>query len=162
MILRRCRMVPALLFLLTLLPLAAMAADGKQLIAYFPEWGVHLQPYYVKDLVSSGAADRLTVLNYAFAIPAPGPSGDVVCTLDDPEAAYQQPYDENMAVDGIADGIADAVRGHFNQLRKLKADHAGLKILVAIGGWTGSTWFSDAAADEAKLGTEFASNLAVV
>jgi chitinase len=165
MILRRCRMVPALLFLLTLLPLAAIAAADKQLIAYFPEWGMHLpNPYFVKDMayghcdpsIDSGcasdgdAAARLTVLNYSFAIPAPGPNGDVVCTLDDPVAAYQQPYDAEMAVDGIADTDSDPIRGHFNQLRKLKADHAGLKILVAIGGWTGSTWFSDAAADEAS------------
>lgn len=128
------------------LSLATQAAD-PQLIAYFPEWGVYQQPYYVKNLITSGAAARLTVLNYAFAIPAPGPNGDVVCTLDDPEAAYQQTYDASMALDGVADTGANSLRGHFNQLRKLKQAFPNLKILVAIGGWTGSTWFSDAAID---------------
>jgi len=122
-------------------------ATEKQLIAYFPEWGVHLQPYFVKDIVSSGSAERLTVLNYSFVIPAPGPDGDVVCTLDDPEAAYQQWYDGAMAVDGAEDTVGDSVRGHFNQFRKLKAVYPDLKIVVALGGWTGSVWFSDAAAD---------------
>ena len=57
--------------LLLLLFSFASQATEKQLIAYYPEWGVHLQPYYVKDIVLSGAAERLTVLNYSFAIPAP-------------------------------------------------------------------------------------------
>jgi GH18 family chitinase len=132
--------------LLLFFSFAAQATD-KQLIAYYPEWGVHLQPYFVKDIVSSGAAERITVLNYSFAIPAPGPDGDVVCTLEDPEAAYQQWYDGTMAVDEVADTMGDPVRGQFNQLRKLKADYPALKIVVALGGWTGSVWFSDAAAD---------------
>jgi chitinase len=132
--------------LLLLFSFAAQATE-KQLIAYYPEWGVHLQPYFVKDIVDNGAAERITVLNYSFAIPAPGPGGDVVCTLDDPEAAYQQWYYDSMAVDGVADTVDDSVRGQFNQLRKLKLDFPALKIVVAIGGWTGSVWFSDAAGD---------------
>ena len=41
--------------LLLLFSFAAQATE-KQLIAYYPEWGVHLQPYFVKDIVSNGAA----------------------------------------------------------------------------------------------------------
>jgi len=132
--------------LLLLFSFAAQATE-KQLIAYYPEWGVHLQPYYVKDIVSSGAAELITVLNYSFVIPAPGPDGDVVCTLDDPEAAYLKSYHGAISVDGAADTTDDPVRGQFNQLRKLKAAYHDLKIVIAIGGWTGSVWFSDAAAD---------------
>jgi len=118
---------------------------GSELVAYFPEWGVYQQPYLVRNLVTSGASSRITVLNYAFAIPAPGPDGDVVCTLNDPEAAYLQAYSAGMAVDNEAD--TGTLRGHFNQLRKLKQIAPNVKILVALGGWTGSVWFSDAAID---------------
>jgi len=37
------------------------------------------------------------------------------------------------------------LRGSFNQLKKLKAKHPGLKILISVGGWTWSDKFSDAA-----------------
>ena len=80
-------------------------------------------------------------------IAAPGPNGDVDCTLDDPEAAYLKSYDGAMAVGGEEDTADDSVRGQFNQLRKLKVVCPDLKIVIAIGGWTGSVWFSDAAAD---------------
>ena len=39
--------------------------------------------------------------------------------------------------------------GNFNQLKKLKAKYPNLKILVSIGGWTYSKYFSDAAATDA-------------
>ena len=68
----------ALLLVLDVTPTIAQGTD-KEIIAYFPEWGVHLQLYYVKDMVGNGSASRLTVLNYAFAIPTPARNGDVTC-----------------------------------------------------------------------------------
>jgi GH18 family chitinase len=126
-----------------------MVAQAEEIVAYFIEWGVYNQPaYYVKNIETSGAAGKITVLNYAFAIPAPDETGDIVVQLDDPYAAYQQIYTggtDGMSIDGVADAPGQALMGHFNQLRKLKLDHPNLKILISIGGWTGSTYFSDAA-----------------
>jgi len=127
-------------------------AVTPQVIGYFPEWGIgHSPPYTVKNIATSGAAEGLTILNYAFAVPAPDATGRVVCQLNDPVGAYQQVYSADMSVDGVADN-ADSpfqpLRGHFNQLKKLKALHPGLKVLVSIGGWLGSTWFADAAATD--------------
>ena len=66
-----------------------------RIIAYFPEWGVYQQPYYVSSMIPSGAAQRITHLNYAFGVPGPDPvTGEITCQLDDPYAAYQQAYDE--------------------------------------------------------------------
>lgn len=122
-----------------------------EVIGYFPEWGVyHDPPYYVKDIEQSGAASGLTIINYAFVEPAPDATGTVVCQLDDPLAAYQQTYSSDTSVDGAGDDPAQRLRGHLNQLRKLKQATPGLKILVSIGGWLGSTWFSDAAATPAS------------
>jgi GH18 family chitinase len=142
-------------------PIIVQAAD-KEVVAYFPEWTVHLhQPYYVKDMASSNSAEKLTVLNYSFVIPAPGTNGDVVCQLDDPDAAYQMEYGSALSVDGTADSdrtnYHQDLRGHFNQLLKLKAINPDLRILVALGGWTGSTWFSDAARTQQSRETFVAS-----
>jgi chitinase len=134
-----------LVFLFAGTGVAEDSAD-PQLGAYFIEWGVYNAPhYYVKHIVESGAADKITVLYYAFVIPAPGPDGHIIATFDDPYAAYQQPYDAAMSVDGVADTESDQLKGHFNQLSKLKDDNPELKILIALGGWLGSTYFSDAA-----------------
>ena len=117
-----------------------------RIVGYFPEWGVyHQQPYLVKNIVTSGSADKLTVLNYAFGYPKPDPTGVVTCQLNDPESAYQQTYSANDSVDGVADDPYQSLRGHFNQLKKLKAMYPNLKIVASIGGWSGSTYFSDAA-----------------
>lgn len=137
--------------LLLLVVNGVQATTDKKIIAYFPEWGVHLlRPYYVKNIVDSESEAHLTVLNYAFVVPGQDASGDIVCQFDDPDAAYQQFYGAGISVDGIAD-ITDGSQvlfGHFNQLKKLKnlpTTNPNLKIVIAIGGWLGSTWFSDAA-----------------
>src|SRR5699024_12411995 len=44
-----------------------------------------------------------------------------------------------------ADDWPQPLAGNFNQLRQLKAKHPDLKVLVSIGGWTYSKYFSDAA-----------------
>jgi chitinase len=62
-----------------------------------------------------------------------------------PYLDYQQVYSADSSVDGVADDSTQLLRGEFNQLKKLKAIHPELKIVISIGGWTGSTWFSDAA-----------------
>ena len=123
-----------------------VVAQAKEIVAYFIEWGVYNKPpYYVKNIETSGAAEKITVLNYAFAIPAPDQTGNIVVQLDDPYAAYQQIYDADMSIDGDEDALDQALRGHFNQLKKLKElYYPNLKIVISIGGWTGSTYFSDA------------------
>lgn len=119
--------------------------DDYHIVGYFPEWGRYRQqPYLVKNIVTSGSADKLTVINYAFGLPKPDPTGVVTCQIDDHVAAYQQAYSAEASVDGVADDPRQPLRGHFNQLKKLKAMYPDLKIVVSIGGWTGSTYFSDA------------------
>ena len=126
-------------------------AVPAQVVGYFPEWGVYHQPSYdVKSVVESGAADGLTIINYAFVVPAPDANGTVVCQLDDPVAAYQQLYSSARSITGSSDTVSSPLRGHFNQLRQLKYLHPELKIVVSVGGWLGSTWFSDAAATAAS------------
>ncbi len=121
---------------------AAPGAGGK-VIGYYTEWGVYARNYHVKNVQTSGSASKLTHVNYAF--------GNVVngqCQLGDTYADFDKFYDAASSVDGKADTWdAGALRGNFNQLRKLKKMHPGLKIIFSFGGWTWSSGFTQAAAN---------------
>lgn len=134
-----------LFFCLVFLPVIT-GAQKKEIVAYFPEWrakGDH--PYFVRDIEKRNSADKITVLNYAFLIPQPDTTGNIIPGFLDPNIAYQQVYTSEMSIDSIADDSTQPLRGQFNQLRKLKQRHPQLKIVLSIGGWEGSNYFSDAA-----------------
>lgn len=134
-----------LFFCLLFLPVI-ISAQKKEIVAYFPEWrakGDH--PYFVKDIEKRNSADKITVLNYAFLIPQPDSAGKIIPGFLDSNMAYQQIYTSEMSIDGITDDSTQPLRGQFNQLRKLKQRHPDLKIVLSIGGWEGSNYFSDAA-----------------
>ena len=134
-------------------------------IAYFPSWSIYANGYFPKTIDTNGTAARLTHLQYAFenidpvnltcmAANKPGTSDD-----NDPDgndgagdawADYQRGFPAEESVDGVGDQWAQPLKGNFNQLKKLKAKHPHLKVLVSIGGWTYSKWFSDAAATPAS------------
>ncbi|MFJ2031031.1 glycoside hydrolase family 18 protein [Streptosporangium sp. NPDC087985] len=114
--------------------------DRFKRVAYFIQWGVYGRDYHVRDLDISGAAAKLTHINYAFGFV--GPEGD--CVSADAWADWQRPVAAEQSVDGVADAEGQALNGNLNQLKKLKAKHPGLKTLISLGGWTGSKYFSDA------------------
>jgi chitinase len=118
------------------------AASPPVVVGYFASWDIYDRGYFPKDV----AADQLTHINYAFAVP--GSNGK--CALRDPWADYQVPFTATQSVDGAADSAFQPLKGNFNQLRKLKAAHPGLKILISIGGWTESKYFSNAALTRAS------------
>jgi chitinase len=126
---------------------AGTGGDGggggnKLVIGYFAAWGTYARAYFVKNIDSSGSAARMTHINYAFA----NISSDLKCAIGDTYADYDMAYDAGRSVDGVADTWdAGALRGSFNQLKKLKVKYPGLKILISLGGWTWSDKFSDAA-----------------
>jgi chitinase len=95
-------------------------------------------------------ADRLNVIDYAFATVTP----DGRCGLTDPWSDYQAPtWSGTDSVNGVADdpnNLDQHLFGNFNQLLELKAAHPALHVEMSIGGWTGSTYFSDAAATPAS------------
>ncbi|WP_424922281.1 glycoside hydrolase family 18 protein [Streptomyces sp. wa53] len=116
-------------------------------VGYFTQWGVYGRDFQVKDLDTSGAAARLTHINYAFGnVSAEGRcfTGNVPGEAD-AWADYARPLDAAGSVDGVADTDTQPLAGNFNQLRELKAAHPGLKVMISLGGWSWSTHFSDAA-----------------
>src|SRR5947209_2260147 len=136
---------------------SAATTSGGVKIAYFTQWGIYQNAYYPKNLDTGGAAGKLDFLQYAFENVDPvnhtcfeanhaasqdennASAGD---GAGDMFADYEKTYDAGTSVDGVADVFGQPIAGNFNQLKKLKAKHPNLKILVSIGGWTYSKYFS--------------------
>ncbi|MEV4714876.1 glycoside hydrolase family 18 protein [Micromonospora sp. NPDC049374] len=159
----RPRRLTALVALTTLLvtaaPPAAANASGKpdrssgyHRVGYFTQWGIYGRAFPVKKLDTSGAASRLTHVNYAFG----NVSEDGRCYVDggpgegDAWADYQRPVPAEESVDGVADAWGEPLNGNFGQLAKLKAKRPDLKVMISLGGWSWSTYFSNAARTDAS------------
>jgi chitinase len=116
---------------------------GTKILGYFAQWGIYARNYHVKNIVTSGSAAKLTHINYAFGNVTNGQ-----CVLGDTYADYDKFYDAAGSVDGVADSWdAGALRGNFNQLRKLKKLYPNIKVIFSFGGWTWSGGFGQAAAN---------------
>ncbi|NUS02961.1 MAG: glycosyl hydrolase, partial [Nonomuraea sp.] len=122
----------SLLLGLTAVSVPAEAHSGFKRVAYFIQWGVYGRNFHVKDVDASGAAAKLTHLNYAFGFV----NAEGSCYSADPWADWQRPVPAEQSVDGVADQPGQALNGNLNQLRKLQAKHPSLKVLISLGGWT--------------------------
>ncbi|GLW65555.1 chitinase [Actinomadura rubrobrunea] len=121
--------------------------SDRKIIGYFAEWGVYQRNYHVKNIDTSGSAAKLTHINYAF-----GNVQNGQCTIGDSYAAYDRFYSAAESVDGQADTWdSGALRGNFNQLRKLKKKYPHLKVLWSFGGWSWSGGFGQAARNPAAF-----------
>ena len=113
---------------------------------FFANWDRYARGYLVNQI----PADRLNVIDYAFATVTP----DGRCGLTDSWSDYQAPtWSGSDSVNGVADDPSNPNQhlfGNFNQLLELKAAHPNLRVEMSIGGWTGSAYFSDAAATAAS------------
>jgi chitinase len=120
---------------------------GRKNLGYFVQWGVYARNYHVKNIHTSGSAGKLTHINYAFGNVTNGQ-----CSIGDSYADYDKFYDAASSVDGTTDTWdAGALRGNFNQLRKLKRMYPNLRVLFSFGGWTWSGGFAQAAANPAAF-----------
>lgn len=136
----------------------AAAPTSKQVGSYFAQWGVYGRDYQVADIVSSGSADKLTFINYAFGniyaknggyecgIVNKAESGDG--TGGDAWADFGRT--PNRRVDP-SDTIKwdDKLAGNFRELKALKAKYPNVKVFISLGGWSWSKYFSAAAKTDA-------------
>src|SRR5919199_3823562 len=125
---------------------AASTSPSRVRAVFFGIWDRSAGGYFLNQ----PAAARLNVVDYAFAMP----TADGTCALSDPWSDYQAPtWSGEASVDGVADDPSDPNQhlfGNFNQLVKLKAAHPNLRVVMSIGGWTLSKYFSDVAATPAS------------
>ncbi|MFJ7497474.1 glycoside hydrolase family 18 protein [Streptomyces sp. NPDC097727] len=125
---------------------ATPTAAGDKVVGYFTNWGVYQRNYHVRNIETSGSADKLTHINYAFGNVTGG-----TCAIGDSYADYDKAYTADQSVDGVADTWDQDLRGNFNQLRKLKKLHPNLKVIWSFGGWTWSGGFGEAAKNPAAF-----------
>ncbi|MDK2012008.1 MULTISPECIES: glycosyl hydrolase family 18 protein [unclassified Deinococcus] len=134
--------------------------SGFRRIAYFAQWGIYGRNYQVKSIDTSGTAATLTHINYAFGN-VYNAGGTYKCDIvtraesgngdgGDGFADYGKSFDAATSVDGAADVWSQPLKGNFNQLKKLKAKYPNLKVLISLGGWTWSRYFSAAASTDAS------------
>ena len=121
------------------------ANPAKVSVGYFTQWGIY-SGFFEKNLIASGAVNKLTEIDYAFSNVA----ADGTCASADPWADYQRPFGAGESVDGTADTWSQSLAGNFNQLKELKKAYPKLKIVMAVGGWSESGNFSAAAATPAS------------
>jgi chitinase len=132
-------------------------SQAVEIGSYYPSWSAEAK-FRLKHLEQSGLASQFTYLNYAFENIYKMSDGTYRCnsgrdikdhddglgmraTLD-----YLHEFDGAESVDGTTDQATQALAGNFNQIKQLKAHNPNLKVLVAIGGWSWSRWFSAASA----------------
>lgn len=129
---------------------------AKRVIGYFMQWGIYGRNYRVKDIQTSGSASKVTHINYAFGnvrnnrceVGVTQPSNESTGAGGDAFADYTKSFAAGESVDGAADTWDQPLRGNWNQLKKLKAAHPGMKVLISLGGWTWSRGFASAARPE--------------
>jgi chitinase len=122
-----------LLLVISLSSLRARAADastsaGPILVGYFGQWGVY-DHFYVKNLLTSGAAAQLDQMNYSQGSVKGGR-----CSIADPNADLNLTFSVADSITGIADNPASAFRGNLHQLAALKKRFPHLKILISLEG----------------------------
>jgi len=108
---------------------SAKERETPLIVGYLADF--RLKDYSIKELEKRGAGQRLTHIIYAFVNIVDG-----LPALANEQVAYKQAYSASESVDGRADDASQdqALRGAFNQLRKLKLRYPQLKVLVSIGG----------------------------
>lgn len=136
--------------------------NGYRSVGYFQQHAPSKdgRDYQVADLITSGAMEHLTHINYSFG----NVTSELICDITDAEAPadapdpgqiegdphndYQRLVSKKDSVDGKADVEGQAMAGNFNQLAKLKEKYPNIKILISLGGWTWSENFSEASLTE--------------
>lgn len=121
-------------------------AGRKWINGYYPQWKVYSN-FYPKLLVTSGTADKLTHLTYAFADIRADADGKPRCATYDEYADFQYHFTVNTSVNHSNDSFAaGTLAGNFHQLQELKEQYPDLKIVLSIGGGSaGGAGFAAAA-----------------
>ena len=112
------------------LPHPGARHGSRLLVGYFNNTSIYSPaPFYVRNLLMSGSAARLTQINYASASVRNGR-----CSLADPVADIETTYTAQNSVDGTADDPASEFRGYFHQLEELKRKFPRLKLVISLEG----------------------------
>ena len=128
---------------------------GRQVIVYYPNWDLSEKEAMAGGEVASIAWDYVTIINHAFFEPYPN-DGTTDSTFDW-RAAGKEPRTQFACVstspkDDFEDETPSAVNGeprnHFNQYKIYSEQYPDVRIMLSVGGWTASGFFSEMAYTE--------------
>ncbi len=127
----------------------------KQIIVYYPNWYLNSKPAGEGGEVGSIAWESVTMINHAFFEPFPDDGSTqsswdqkaagleartkFKCISTDPESDF---YDETKSA------FNDYPRNHFKQYEIYAKEYPGVKIMISVGGWTKSGFFSEMSTTE--------------
>lgn len=97
-------------------------------VGYFPGWLLPKR-FFVKNLLSNGAAPLLDQINYA-----QGHISGNECVIADSTIDLNYTFSADDSVTGTADTPQTPLRGNFHQLQELKQIYPHLKILISLEG----------------------------
>ncbi|KAI9297305.1 glycoside hydrolase [Neoconidiobolus thromboides FSU 785] len=104
----------------------------SRVIGYYTSWSIYDRNYQPTDVL----VEKLTHINYAFA-----DIKDGEIALGDPWADAQKPYDKDPNILGNL--------GQFNEPHgPIRQRNPNIKVLISVGGWTFSKYFSVVASTE--------------
>ena len=112
-------------------PTKVEIASSKKIVGYFPNWGIYggHRQFYVDKI----PFDKITHLQVAFAgIYKKG--GKYIVKSSDAWADFDKPYGKSSN---------NKFKGNYGQLKKIRVNYPHISILVSIGGWTLSGYFSE-------------------
>lgn len=132
--LRRMRFIViiSVLFVLTTITNAQDLDTRFKVVGYYSSYNIYDREYFVTDI----PVENLTHLIYApIAI---SDNGQCESSDDWADMGYKYPGDRDT----------ERLRGNFKQLAILKEDYPDLRVIMGIGGWDFSEYFSEIAASE--------------
>ncbi len=116
----------------------------RQIVGYFPQWGVYERRFLPVDLVHSGAINLLTQLDYAQTTIA-----NNTCVVADPQADTNTSFAAADSIDGRADSPATPLRGDLHQMQLLHARYPTVRLVISIEGK--QSFFEEAARPENRV-----------
>lgn len=122
--------------------------NGYRSVGYLMGDAPVTRDFQIEDLLTTGAIDDVTHVNYAFGNVTTDLRCDILDVAGEGDAQndFVRTVSAQDSVDGKRDRPTQALAGNFNQLRKLKEVSPETKVLISLGGWTWSDNFSAAAA----------------
>ncbi|MEG0297581.1 MAG: glycosyl hydrolase family 18 protein [Clostridium sp.] len=112
------------------------ATEGKNVIAYFPNWGMYNQNHQMIQ-VGDMPWDKLTVINHAFFTV----NKDFKLETTDLYADFDKPMPHSEGWEGL--------RGFMGEYKYYKQLYPEVKVLISVGGWTRGENFHAMAQTEA-------------
>ncbi len=116
----------------------------RQVVGYFPQWGVYERRFLPVDLVRSGGVKLLTQLDYAQTTIEKN-----ACVVADAQADTNLAFAAENSIDGTADLPTAMLRGDLHQMQLLHARYPAVRLLISIEGK--QSLFEEAAKPENRV-----------